>query len=318
VTLALLAACCTLIVFAAACVPASLLLMLHWRLRRASWMRRSATSLLIYRSLPAGISAALAWLVVLPAFIAHEPRGDVEAISLPLAAAAAPGLLILGAAIVRGLVAVRRTRRALRGWLRTAAPVQVPGWRGPARIVQADAAGVCVVGIVRPILLVARKAVETCTPAELSGVVAHEKAHLATGDTWKRLMLRCMPDVLGMTPLARQIESTWLARAEEEADAAAVSGDRARGAQMACALVKLARGHVGSALPLVTSFDAGGPLERRVRRLLRGAPPAQEARQSPWTIPGAALAASTLILCALTLVSRAVHQVIEALVQALV
>ncbi|MGH9870095.1 MAG: hypothetical protein ACREAA_18280 [Candidatus Polarisedimenticolia bacterium] len=315
--MALLAVCSTLLIFAAANAVASVLMMLHWRSRRAAWMRRSASSLLFYRCLPAAFSAALAWLTVLPSFILHESRDQVEAVSLPLAIGAAAGLAILAAAAVRGVVAIRRTRLSLRRWLLSARSTVVPGWSGPAWLVEPDSAGVCVVGFRHPVLLVARRVVETCTSGELTGVAAHETAHAATGDNWKRLILRGMPDVVGMTPIAGQLERVWRARAEEEADAAAVSTHGANGVEIAGALVKLARWHVGPGLPLATSIDAGGSLERRVRKVLEDVSPVPDARRSRWTVLGLAVGVS-ILLGTLPPFSRSVHLVVEALVQALV
>src|SRR5262245_39574271 len=120
--LALLTACVTLGVFAIANTVASAVLLLDWRRRSARFLPRPAAALLFYRCLPAAISAGLASLAVLPAFLRHEPRDRVETVALPLALAATAGLAILVAGAVRAVVALARTRASLRDLLRTAQP----------------------------------------------------------------------------------------------------------------------------------------------------------------------------------------------------
>lgn len=316
--LALLAACCTLLAFAAANAVASALFLAHWRFRRAGWMRRSTSTVLFARALPFAVSAALATLTVLPSFLAHEPRHRVESVGLPLALGAGVGLWILTAAMFRALAAIVRTRRATRAWLRDATPLRLPGWDGRALRVDGGEPGVCVVGFLRPTLLVSRGALESCTPAELAGIVAHEAAHAASLDIWKKLALCALPDVVAATPAGAAVERVWRARAEEEADRAAADGDRLRGAELAGALVKLARRRCAPALPLATAFDAGGPIERRVRRLLTGASPADDRRPArPWVALAAGVVAPALICGAFPPLSVHVHRAIELVVQAL-
>lgn len=325
--LALLAACCALVAFAAANAAGSALFVAHWRARRERWMTRPAAALLLARSLPAVASAVFAALTVLPAFLIHEPRDRVETVGPALALAASAGLLLLGAAAVRGLGAAVRTSRAARRWTRGATPVRVPGWDGPALLVRSDEPGACVVGILRPTLLLSRGALAAWTAGELAGIVAHERAHARAGDVRKRLLLRALPDAVAWTRAGAESAAIWQARAEEEADASAAAGDRARGAELAGALVKLARRRTAPALPLATAFDAGGPIERRVRRLLATTGPAPgSACGSACGRIGArvALAAASGIVALAALaagtvpaLSIRVHHAIEAVVRAL-
>ena len=203
--LLLLAGCCALLAFAATNVLASAGVILHWRRTRPTWTRLSASSLLRLRCLAATISTATAGLIVLPSFLVHEPRASVEAIGLPLALGAALGFVIFASGLVRGLLAWLRTRSAVRAYMRSAKRVTLPGWSGPAWVVDGSA-GVCVVGLWRPALLVSRGVLASCTPRELSGIVAHERAHVAALDNWKKLLVRCVPDVLAWTPVARVLD----------------------------------------------------------------------------------------------------------------
>jgi hypothetical protein len=315
VRLALLAACCTLVVFAGVNVVASAWVWLDLRSRRPRWRRRSASGLLFWRCLPATVSATLAGLIVLPAFLVHEPRDRVETVGLPLALSAALGLAIFAAGPIRGLIALVRTRALVRRWLGAARPAAVPGWSGPAWIVEPDAAGVAVVGFVRPALVVSRGVLAACTARELAGIVAHERAHAEAHDNWKKALVRCLPDVLGWTREAAALDRLREQRAEEEADVAATREDRTIGVEIAAALVKVARGRRRVVLPAATAFGAGGPIARRVRLLLAEPPPALEERR-PWLVLSLGILAAAVWGGVPTLSVR-VHAAVEALVQLL-
>jgi hypothetical protein len=139
---------------------------------------------------------------------------------------------------------------------------------------------------------------------------------VAARDNWKRLVLRCLPDVVAWLPVAVRLERSWQRRAEEEADLAAARADREVGAQLAGALVKLARWRVLAELPLASAFDAGGPLARRVRRLLHAPTPLQAAC-APWTLLVAAVVLPAGLCAAFPALSTRVHLAVETLVQLL-
>ena len=313
----LLAGCCALITFAVVNVAASACVLLHWHRRRGAWMHRSASSLLFFRSIPAWSAAGVTLLTVLPAFFIHEPRDRVESVGLPLAIGAGLGMGILLAAVIRSALAIRRTRIEVGAWLESARPVTLPGWSGPAWLVDPDAVGACVVGLSDRTLLISREVVSACTPRELAGILAHETAHAARRDNWKRLLLRAQPDLLGMTSIAAQVERVWEARAEEEADAAAVRGDPALRVEIASALVKLAHIRPRAAAPLAAAFDAGGPIERRVRTLLRGVPSTMPPARPRWIVSFAVFLGPALVCGVAPPLSSRVHLAVEALVRLL-
>jgi hypothetical protein len=237
-------------------------------------------------------------------------------VSVPLAIGAACGLLLVAAGAARGIDAIRRTRHAARSWLPTATPVRLPGWSGAAWLVESNTAGVSVIGLLRPTLLVSRGVLTTCTPAELTAIVAHERAHATRHDTWKLLFLRCLPDLVGLTPIATEIERVWQARSEEEADRVAAHGDRKRGVEIAAALVKLARHRRSEGLPMAVAFDAGGTIERRVRLLLGGAS-AVERGAHRGSLLALALVAPAVACGCLPPLSIHVHAMVETLVHLL-
>lgn len=311
-----LAVCCTLALFAASNLLASAGLLLHWRLRRARWIDRSASQLLFLRCLPAALSAALSLWIVLPSFLTHEPRDRVEPVGLPLALAAACGLLILLHALGRGLRALVRTRRTVRDWMRSATPVELAHWPGAAWLVATDAAGVSFVGFLRWKLLLSRGVVAACSECELAGIVAHERAHASRRDNWKKLLVACLPDAVAPTPAAWAIECLREARAEEEADGVARGDDPLAGAELAGALLKLARRTDALGLGVATSFHACGPIERRVRLLLGGGP-ASRARRAAWGGLALGTLATALVCAAFPALSSRVHLAVELMVRLL-
>jgi Zn-dependent protease with chaperone function len=274
-------------------------------------MARSASSLLAARSLPSTI-AGVAALLVLSSFLINEPRDRVEPVGLPLAVGAAFGFALLVGGLVRGAVALARTRAAVARLKRDAVRVTLPGWSGRAWLVDDEAAGVFVAGVVRPALLISRRVLDACTREELAGVLAHERAHASARDHRKRFVLRLLPDLIGSTPLGAQVERVWQARAEEAADAAAVRSDPTLSGEIAGALVKLARLRRGPEPAIAIAFDSGGSIERRVRLLLRGASPVPARSAGGFWIP-AALAAA-LAAGFVPALSGPIHRVIEAMV----
>src|SRR5262245_4207982 len=82
-----------------------------------------AQLLFTLRLLPALAAASAVCLVLLPAYIAYEPRHTEEAVSFKLACLAglsAAGLLLAG---WRGIATWLATRRLIRDWLQNAEPL---------------------------------------------------------------------------------------------------------------------------------------------------------------------------------------------------
>jgi beta-lactamase regulating signal transducer with metallopeptidase domain len=105
---------------------------------------------------------------------------------------------------------------------------------------------------------------------QLDAAMRHERAHGVAGDNLKRLVLLLLPDVLPFQRSLDALEHGWAMFTEWAADDEAVAGDSVHALSLASALVRVARIGAGPALPLMSSFTAGGrELEARVDRLLR-------------------------------------------------
>jgi hypothetical protein len=263
-------------------------------------------------SIAAGALASAAWL-------RFEPAQAPESLGAPLAAVAASAFVLLAVAARRGLRAWRSGHALARQWMSVGTPVRLPGIGLPAyRIVHAWPV-VCVVGTLRPRLFVAEAVLDSCTPDELASVAAHERAHVASRDNFKRLLLKFLPDVVAWLPAGRALEKAWENASEAAADAHAAGARPAAGLDLAAALVRVARLAANGAwveLPARALLDGAG-VASRVQWLLEDEAKARGTGRLllAWALL-LALPAALLFASREPSVLRSVHQVAEALVQA--
>lgn len=238
--------------------------------RNAAWRPRARAGLLLTAQAgPALLGLFVALGLVLPAFLRFEPSDATESPGWLLLAVAGYGALLMagsGAAVGRALVETQRLRRT---WLSGARQLQV-SWTTPAFCIDAAFPIVAVVGVVRPLLFVARSVVESCSESELEAIIAHESAHLTSRDNIKRVVMRGASTVWAFLPGGRELVRAWTRAIEEAADERATSGCPERRLELASALARVARlatSPTPSAdLPASALFT--GPVETRIRRLL--------------------------------------------------
>ena len=283
-------------------------------IRRAAAAGRapSATLLFAVRMAPIALATLFACGVFLPAHWADESREGTEYFGVLLYALAGLSLLIVWRSMVRTLRALRAFRALRHSWPR---PVS-----GAAPVIDEDAMpGMTLAGVFRTTVLVGRPVREALSGDELEVAFAHEFAHQRSHDNIKRFAMFASPDFFSLTPAARELERMWNAAVECDADAVAVNGDAVRAANLASALVKVARlagasTHV-PASPLWSTFYQPSLLEVRVRRLVAGA-----------SVPPRSSLLSTVLPVLLTVavasawmtgVPRAVHEMTELLVSLL-
>jgi Zn-dependent protease with chaperone function len=251
--------------------------------RRA--MGRGSSDMLAARLLPTlgGLLAAL--VLVVPAFVIHEPAQADERPGVLAVALAAAGLLLAGSLARRAFRAWQATRGVLAQWEESAQPLTVPGGPTLAFRIAHPFPVVAVVGVLRPRLFVARSVLHVLTPGELSAVLEHEAAHVKARDNIKRWLMACAPSI-GWRGTAVALEKAWESAAEREADRSA------HGAlDLASALVKTARMALpGAQLRIpAAAFHGGGDVASRVQDLVAG-PPATSAHPSAsWTVLLAAI-----------------------------
>jgi Zn-dependent protease with chaperone function len=245
-----------------------------------------ARRLVALRLLPSVFGLFTVGGLVVPAFLALEPRDTVEQVSATMALLAGAGLLMLLAGPIRGLLSVLSTRSLLKRWDRGALAIEVPGIALPAIVVNEPFPIVSLVGWFRPRLVVARTVLESCDHEELTAVLAHEAGHNDRRDPWVRFLVRACPDLLSVTPWADRMERLWAEAAEQDADERAARTGPTRAMDLASALVKVARlaGAAGVGSPPAISVSAlyrGEGVAARVARLLEREPAAERVATRP-------------------------------------
>ncbi|HET7617556.1 MAG TPA: M48 family metalloprotease, partial [Vicinamibacterales bacterium] len=232
------------------------------RARALFWLRLS----------PALGGSVAAFVIVLPVFLALEPRDTREMPGVILLALAAAGAASAGGVLRRALAACLATRRLQRALCDDGEPFADAAARMPAVAVDAPFPVVAVIGCWRPRLIVARRVLAECPERELRAMIAHERAHVSAHDNLRRLLMTICPRLVSRRAQQR-LEIAWTDATEAAADERASHTGEGRALDLADALVRLARiGLRDTALP-ASAFYTGGSVEPRVRRLL--APPAE-------------------------------------------
>jgi hypothetical protein len=243
---------------------------LYWRFV-AKREYQSPDVLFITRLLPAVFSLLFLAVFFIPGFVWHEPRDTAETVSLlMLAITMIPALLfVLGAS--RGFASWRTTRRLVDHWRSSGEPINLGKTFTIAYSIDSDFPVVSLAGVLRTHLFMSRRVLRSCTPGEIAAVLAHEAAHRSSLDNFKRLLMRCCPDFLSLSSVADSIEGKWCEATEIAADDAATGSDMNARAELATALIKIARLAAGRSFPYATA-DAtilrGGNITKRVYCLM--------------------------------------------------
>lgn len=272
-----------------------------------------ARALFWLRVAPAICGSLAAFAIVLPVFLALEPRDTRETPGLILLALAAAGATSAAGVLRRAAGACLATRRLRRALCDDGEPFADAAARMPAVAVDAPFPIVAVIGCWRPRLIVARRVLAECPERELRAMIAHERAHVAARDNLRRLLMAVCPRFASRRAQA-QLETAWTEASEAAADERASHTGEGRALDLADALVRLARiGLRDTALP-ASAFYTGGSVEPRVRRLL--APPAEPRTLSRplHRLLVASMVASTAIAASAL---PAVHPLLEYLVSTL-
>jgi len=286
-----------LALLAAASLPAELL----WRGLATAAGRWSGASraqfLLLLRLAPLLLSLLCTLTLLIPAYVAHEPRDTAEAVTVSLGLLAGTALYGLGLAAWRAAGRWRATRLLLREWMARAREVRIPGISIPACCAPHPFPVLAIVGVFRPRLFIAEQVLESLDAQEISAAAAHEIGHVVSGDTLKRGLIMLCRDLLGPIPLGRILDRAWLEAAESAADEYAARRGTGAALDLASALVKLSRHIPARPADLAGAFlfaENRGRITTRVLQLTRmtgapGRPPAARMRLLPRSICAALL-----------------------------
>ena len=216
-----------------------------WRLggqATDSWTAAARARLLFsLRILPVVLAFLSVTLLMVPAYIAHEPRHAAETVSLKLGLLAFFSATGIAVSIYRGIRTHRATARLTSDWLRQGKPVRIPGIDIKSYEIHHPFPLIGIVGFVRPRLFIASQVLELLTPEEISAAVAHENGHLTARDNLKRGLLQACRDALLIIPCGRLLDRAWSESSEEAADENAARQGNGVALDLASALVKIAR-----------------------------------------------------------------------------
>jgi Zn-dependent protease with chaperone function len=210
------------------------------------------------------------------------------------ATVAALGLILAGAIAARTvLTAMTHLRATGQQALRHAETARLVGRPEPSLgavlLEHSEPIAYCVAGR-RPTVILSTGALQALAPAELSAVLAHERAHL-TGRHHRLLALaRIGWMVLPFLPLMREADAQVARLVEMLADDAAARTSDPR--SLATALVVLATGDSPAPALAASATDS----VQRIRRLLRPAEPLGPARRQVLRATAASLALTPVLL----------------------
>jgi Zn-dependent protease with chaperone function len=210
------------------------------------------------------------------------------------AAAAALGLTLAGAVAARTvLTAMTHLRAAGRQALRHAETARLVGRPEPSLgavvVEHNEPVAYCVAGR-HPTVILSTGALQALEPAELSAVLAHERAHLAGRHHRLLALARIGRLALPFLPLMRDADTQVARLVEMHADDAAARASDPR--SLATALVILATGASPAPALAASATDS----VQRIHRLLRPAEPLGPARRQLLRAAAASLALAPVLL----------------------
>lgn len=250
-----------------------------WRLAGRitdNWSAATRARLLFsLRMLPALIAFLFVALLLVPAYIAYEPRHTTENVGFKLGLLAFLSATGIAVSIYRGIATNRATANLTSDWLRQGKPIQIPGIKIKSYEIQHQFPLIGIVGFVHPRMFIASQVLEILTPEEIAAAVAHENGHLEARDNLKRGLLQACRDVLLIIPSGRLLDKSWSEASEEAADENAARQGNGVALDLASALVKIARIIPLGARPtmpagvfLLGDEEEAKGIKSRVRRLI--------------------------------------------------
>ncbi len=250
-----------------------------WRLAgrfTTNWSAVSRARLLFFlRTLPCLLAFLSVALLMVPAYLAYEPRHTSETVSLKLGALAVLSATGISVSIYRAIATRRATANLTSDWLKQGKRIAIKGIEIEAYTIEHKFPLLAIIGFVRPRLFIANQVLEILSTEEVAAAVAHENGHLAARDNLKRGLLQACRDALLIIPSGRSLDRAWSEASEEAADESAARQGNGVALDLASALVKIARCIPYGARPtmpagvfLIGDQDEQKGIKSRVRRLI--------------------------------------------------
>jgi len=224
---------------------ASLVIAALWRVfghTTNSWSAETRARLLFsLRTLPALLALLFVALLLVPSYLAYEPRHTSESVSLKLGLLALLSAAGLAVSLARGIATHRATAKLTSDWLKQGTRIEIAGIAIESYQIDHQFPLIGIVGFLRPRLFIATQVLEFLTPEEIAAAIAHENGHLIARDNLKRGLLQACRDALLIIPSGRLLDKSWSEASEEAADENAARQGNAVALDLASALVKIAR-----------------------------------------------------------------------------
>ncbi len=294
-----LAGCLALAVFFSINALGSLIATAFWFCLRQSprrWRAATRASVIFWlRAAPAAFALAFVTVLMLPAYLIHEPHPSPENVGFALFALAVCSACGIGLALFRAVASMRATRRLKAAWLRSAESVSLSGVAIPAYVLRHSTPVIAVVGVVRPALFIAGQVLESLSREELKVALTHENGHLVARDTLRRAVLSFCRNLL-LIGVGRTLDRAWAEESERAADEYAARAGAGVALDLAAALIKIARlmpAGVNNVVPAGAFLLEGGDngVAGRVRRLTELASTRATPADGEFQFPKAALLA---------------------------
>lgn len=238
-------------------------------LRIASRMnaRRAAAFLFSIRIFPSAFACLLVASLCVPSYLQLEPADESEGVGVVCLAAAALSAALLAISFARGWRAIADSGRFLRDCRRSVRQTRLPGQSSSVWVVEKPVSlVVALAGVFRPRFIVSQEVLAVLSPAQLELALRHERAHCASHDNLKRLLVILAPDLIPFVDPWRAIERNRAKFTEWAADDDAAGGNTDRS-------LSLGR-HSGYRCPrrVVAKPNAAAHLVCRSRRGRSGSP----------------------------------------------
>ncbi|HKN60621.1 MAG TPA: M56 family metallopeptidase [Candidatus Acidoferrales bacterium] len=280
--------------------------------------RTAARFLFALRLLPAALGMLVLFVLCVPSYLWLEPKASAERVGLLCITAAAAGAALWVTAAVRTLLAAIGSLRFKAQCDRSGEMLKSARKNDRITVIETDYPLIALAGLFRPQVFVSRSAMNALSAEELAAALEHERVHRASGDNWKRLLLRAAPEAVPFSRCFAKIEHAWLRLSECAADADATHGDEHASLALASALIEVARLGTARQVPAAVSSLVPDPrdLAERIDRLL--APPPPRSRHQARTI--VAVATASLLVAGLVAAMFspsaliAVHEILERLI----
>lgn len=248
----------------------------HQRLARWSAATRVYVCLGL-RTGPVLVAGCFVAILIVPAWIAHEPVPSAEPVTWSLVAVATCGATLIAAGMVRTARSIIATRRTSTAWSRRATILRVEGFDECIFAIEHPFPLLATIGTLRPRMFAARHLLAALDRDELAAAIRHELAHRSHYHSLKSLVMRFSRFVLPFAVPA-PVDRAFACAIEEQADAKASGGEAASSLALASALVKIARlvprgMTIQMAATVFAADDDGASLAQRVRKLAENGTP---------------------------------------------